>query len=101
MKISVKELRTLVREAVKSQLTEAVGDSDQDKELHSFLEKADKVLADCRESLMKLSEEGEALAAKDLEKKDRNAMVLSVVGVAKKLHGVCMQGAEHLKKSIG
>lgn len=97
MKVSVKEIRGMVRAAIK----EAVGDTDDDKKLLTFLSKADKVMAECRDSLLKLIEEGEGLMREDLDKKERNQMILGVVGVAKKLHGVMVHAVEHVKKATG
>jgi hypothetical protein len=101
MKVTKKQIQEMVRSALKSHLTEAVEGDDSDKELLSFLSKADKILADARESLGKLAEEGEELARKDLSKKDRNASVLLVVGIAKKVHASLVSVIEHMKKNLG
>ncbi len=102
MKITAKELNELIHSTVLKSLKESANaDSGEDKKLKSYLDKADKVMADCCGSLLKLVEEGEALALEDLEAKNRNAMVLTVLGAAKKAHGVCVHAVEHLKKSTG
>lgn len=97
MKITENQLKAMIRAALK----EAVSDKEsKDSELVSFLDEVDKGIEKCVSDLYSLIEKGEKLAAKDLENKDRNTMVIAALGTLKKAHGACLNTMTALKKGV-
>lgn len=101
MQVKGKTIKEMVRSVIKTQLKEVVGDTNEDKELHSYLDKMDKLMEDCRISLAELAEEGEELMRSDTSKKERLEIMVMVVGAVKKCQYVMTQSIEWLKKHTG
>jgi len=99
-KLSAKQLKEMIKEEIQTLILREELSGD-DKELNSFLDKTTKTLTECKDKLLSLIEDGEKLAIKDLNAKHRNQMVTSVIGVAKKVHGILVHSHDFLKKTTG